>query len=66
MEQEAHLSPCDLAEVFSQLEKADAVTLRKVQIELARMQKDSERQESARRPSIKSWLEPPIMMESGP
>jgi hypothetical protein len=45
MIKDVHLSPCDLAEVFSQLERADDVTLRSVQIELARMQKDRERLE---------------------
>ena len=45
MNKEAHQSPCDLAEVFSQLERADALMLRKVQVEVARMRTDKERQE---------------------
>lgn len=40
MDKQTHPAPCDLAEVFSQLERADAVTLRRAQMELARMQKD--------------------------
>jgi hypothetical protein len=41
------LTLCDLVEVFSQLERADAFTLRLVQTELARMRKERERNEYA-------------------
>ena len=40
-------SRCDLSEVFSQLERADAPTLRNAQIELSRLLQDKTRQESA-------------------
>jgi hypothetical protein len=41
------LASCDLAELFMQLERADAVSLQQVQAELARMLWNKTRQQSA-------------------
>lgn len=42
---------CDLAEVFSQLERADVPTLRKVQIELTRIRAGKERASHSESPT---------------
>jgi hypothetical protein len=56
VEKKPNLAPCDLGEVFSQLERADVITLKQAQIELARIRgrkEQSELQETnpAERPS---------------
>ena len=47
MDKKPNLATCDLAEVFSQLEKADSLSLQMAQVEIARIERDRKRQESA-------------------
>ena len=52
MYKKPNLAPCDFAELFSQLERADAISLQQVQAELARMLQDKTRQQSAESETI--------------